>query len=94
MWDIILKFVLDQGLNLALKFGIPYAVDKLFNWKWLGIGNWLKINMPDLAQDLENLMELLKPHNEELKAERQAVAERRAKQIRSIFGPADTKGVD
>lgn len=97
MWNMIIGLVLDQGVKLAIQFGVPYAVDFLFSVQKWGIGPWLKMKFPNLAQDLTNLIAQLNAaasHPTPV-AEKKRVMKRAQSRMRSQIGmAADTKGLD
>jgi hypothetical protein len=97
MLNMILGFLLDQGVKLALQFGVPYAVNYLFSIQKWGIGPWLQKTFPNLGQmitDLINQLEAAAGHPTPA-SEKQKVMKRAQVRLRGQMGmPADTKGLD
>lgn len=97
MLNLILGFLLDQGVKLALQFGVPYTVNYLFSIQKWGIGPWLQKKFPNLGQmitDLVNELTAAAGHPTPTK-ERKKVMKRAQVRVRNQMGmPADTKGLD
>lgn len=94
--SFILDFLLHQAVTLAIQFGVPYAVNWAFNLQKWGIGDWLKRNVPNLAQMIDDMINTLThPTVREAQAIKKATVQRSvAKIMGKGFSPADTKGLD